>query len=288
MLSDLIYDVGAHNGDDTAFYLARGFRVVAIEADPLLADAARVRFAEWISSGRLVVLNVGIADREGEAEFWISDTNPEWNSFDRACAGRNNSPHHSVRIPVKPLRSVLAELGAPHYLKVDIEGYDAFCLRDLATLAPADRPRFVSWENWDSVSNIDGSAQETGSGLQIAGDLGYTRFKLIDQSTLTALSLGFSAANLMDSVARRWLRRHYPGAQVGRNLLNRLTRRGQAESQFKRQFRVGCSGPWGDETPGPWLTWSEARDVMLEASKAFPAVMRPSYSLGWFDWHAAR
>jgi FkbM family methyltransferase len=288
MLSDLIYDVGAHNGDDTAFYLARGFRVVAIEADPLLADAARVRFAEWISSGRAEVLNVGVADREGEAEFWISHSNQEWNSFDPALAGRNNSPHHSVRIPVKPLRSVLADHGAPHYLKVDIEGYDALCLRDLCTLAPTDRPRFLSWENWDKPDHFDGSAQKTGSGLQIASDLGYTRFKLIDQSTLTALSRGFSASNLIDSIARRWLRRHYPGAQVGRKLLNRFTRRGRLEAQFKRQFPMGCSGPWGDDTPGPWLTFSEARDVMLEASKAFPAVMRPSYSLGWFDWHAGR
>ena len=32
----LIYDVGMHNGDDTAYYLRRGFRVVAIEPNPAL------------------------------------------------------------------------------------------------------------------------------------------------------------------------------------------------------------------------------------------------------------
>jgi hypothetical protein len=30
----LIYDVGMNNGDDTAYYLRRGFRVVAIEPNP--------------------------------------------------------------------------------------------------------------------------------------------------------------------------------------------------------------------------------------------------------------
>jgi hypothetical protein len=30
---DLIFDVGANNGDDTAAYLARGFRVIAVEAE---------------------------------------------------------------------------------------------------------------------------------------------------------------------------------------------------------------------------------------------------------------
>ena len=213
MSAELVYDVGLHNGSDTEFYLAQGYRVVAIEADPVLARAAETRFATSIAGGRLTVLNLGIADREGDAEFWIRDANPEWNSFERSAAARNNSPHHSVRISVKPLRSVLAEHGAPHYLKVDIEGYDAFCLRDLGTLPAAERPRFVSWENWDNAKSFeDGSTPAGASGLEIATELGYTRFKLIDQSTLAALSPGFSAANLMDSAARRWLSRGYPGA----------------------------------------------------------------------------
>jgi hypothetical protein len=37
----LIYDVGMNNGDDTAYYLRRGFRVLAIEANlDLVANAA--------------------------------------------------------------------------------------------------------------------------------------------------------------------------------------------------------------------------------------------------------
>ena len=42
---DLIYDVGLHIGQDTAFYLEKGFRVVAIEANPVLAHQVAVRFA---------------------------------------------------------------------------------------------------------------------------------------------------------------------------------------------------------------------------------------------------
>jgi len=40
MVSDLIYDVGLHNGADTAYYLHRGFRVVTIDANPVLTTAA--------------------------------------------------------------------------------------------------------------------------------------------------------------------------------------------------------------------------------------------------------
>lgn len=32
---DLIIDVGMHYGNNTAFYLKKGFRVAAIEANPL-------------------------------------------------------------------------------------------------------------------------------------------------------------------------------------------------------------------------------------------------------------
>jgi len=36
---DLIFDIGAHIGADTAFYLQKGFKVVAVEAYPPHANA---------------------------------------------------------------------------------------------------------------------------------------------------------------------------------------------------------------------------------------------------------
>ena len=39
--NDLIYDLGVNRGEDCAFYLAKGFRVVGIEANPSLYDVAR-------------------------------------------------------------------------------------------------------------------------------------------------------------------------------------------------------------------------------------------------------
>jgi len=291
--SDLIYDVGLNNGDDTAFYLSRGFRVVAIEADPTLVDAARERFRQQIGTGELTVVNVGIADRDGEAEFWICHTNNEWNSFERATASRGNSTPHSVSIPVRRFSSILNAYGVPHFLKVDIEGYDHLCLKDLATVPLSDRPRFISWENWNEPGSLDnghhrsGTAESRGSGLDLACELGYSRFKLIDQSTLAALSRGFSAANLADSIARKLVRLSR-GSSANQHVLHRLTQRGRLEQAFGRTFPMGTSGPWGDETPGRWLTPSEARAVFMTASKSFPAVMRPRYAVNWFDWHAAR
>ena len=37
----LIFDIGMHHGQDTAYYLSLGNRVVAVDADPTLIDRAR-------------------------------------------------------------------------------------------------------------------------------------------------------------------------------------------------------------------------------------------------------
>jgi hypothetical protein len=50
MYRDLIYDVGMHDGSDTAYYLHRGFRVIGIEADAATAAICEGRFASEISA----------------------------------------------------------------------------------------------------------------------------------------------------------------------------------------------------------------------------------------------
>ena len=65
---DLIYDIGAHKGDDAAFYLAKGFRVISVEAHPTHASVIRRRFSSEIEDGR-PVLEVGsqVSHRDEQA-----------------------------------------------------------------------------------------------------------------------------------------------------------------------------------------------------------------------------
>ena len=55
VVDDLVYDVGMHRGEDTAYYLAKGYRVVAIEANPELVGECRERFSDAIASGKLTM-----------------------------------------------------------------------------------------------------------------------------------------------------------------------------------------------------------------------------------------
>jgi FkbM family methyltransferase len=132
-----------NNGDDTAYYLSREFRVVAIEAHPVLVEQTSRRFKREIATGDLIILNIGISDREGAFPFWICDAHPESSSFDLSVASRDDVDHHQITISCRRFRSDLEEFGTPYYLKLDIEGNEIYCLQDLIA---SDLPKYVSFE----------------------------------------------------------------------------------------------------------------------------------------------
>src|SRR5687768_16102344 len=106
MIEDLIIDVGLHTGEDTAFYLAKGFRVLAIEANPLLVEQSKQKFANYLAAGRLMLLNVGVGDREEIAPFYVNRAMSEWSSFEKKV-GTTRGAYDVIGVPVVSLRSVL-------------------------------------------------------------------------------------------------------------------------------------------------------------------------------------
>ncbi len=65
---DLIFDVGLHKGEDTEFYLKKGFRVVGIEASSELCEVASQRLSSYVTSGQLTILNAAITRIPGSNE----------------------------------------------------------------------------------------------------------------------------------------------------------------------------------------------------------------------------
>jgi hypothetical protein len=70
MNDSLVFDIGMNNGDDSAYYLWLGFRVVGVDASPVLAETCRQRFSAEISAGNMIVVNAGVAACPGEFEFF--------------------------------------------------------------------------------------------------------------------------------------------------------------------------------------------------------------------------
>jgi FkbM family methyltransferase len=135
MLKDLVFDVGLHDGADTAYYLGRGFRVVAVDANPAMIEKAKKDFPKEVASNRLVLVNAAIADTAGERRFWISDKS-EWSSFDECTSKRQGTLAEPVTVRCELFSTILQKYGIPLYLKIDIEGNDAICIRALSEIGP--------------------------------------------------------------------------------------------------------------------------------------------------------
>jgi len=240
---DLVYDVGMHDGGDTAYYLSHGYRVVAIEADPRLVEQASRRFADEVQSGRLTILNVGITTSSGAAIFWISPDKSVWNSFDRRIAARRSHAHHPITVPTCNFSEILMQYGVPYYLKIDIEGNDALCIEGLTGFP---LPPFISVETECLAEGEFLTEVGSRATLDLLHKRGYQRFKLIFQRDFSAV----------DSEAPE--------------------HRSKLEHSYR--FRLGNSGPWGNQTPGRWLTYEEAKcEVALAANLQIES---------WHDWHA--
>jgi FkbM family methyltransferase len=249
---DLIYDIGACNGDDSAYYLHKGYRVIGVEASPPAVALLQERFRAEIESGRYTLVPAGIAQSRGRAEFWVCDDWPHWSSFDRTLASRNGARHHKVRVNTCRFSSLLEKFGVPFY---DIEGNDGLCLDDLER---DTAPPFISVEASDGEREIRRLSQ-----------IGYSRFKVISQSSHRQLPL-----SLLRFKARFpfGVRRSIEKVQL------RLWRRRRDGSW---RFPAGSSGPFGEESRGEWLSADEASELnrMFEMG---------SGHLDWQDIHAAR
>lgn len=137
------YDIGANNGDDTEYYLRKGLRVVAIEANPTLARQLEHRFAHAIKAERLIVLNIAITDTGCQLiDFFINDSNDLLSSV--VAPAIESKSFRKISIPARRLSDLIADHGEPFYVKIDIEGSDQDVLRDL--FAAGHRPPFVSAE----------------------------------------------------------------------------------------------------------------------------------------------
>jgi FkbM family methyltransferase len=174
MHPDLIMDFGMHKGHDTAFYLGKGFRVVAVEANPALVAQARSRFAAEIAEGQLVIEAVGVGEKPGTATFYRNLDKDDWSSFLREYGAREGTRFEELEVECVRPQTIFERHGIPYYLKVDIEGLDVAVVRALDHFA--NRPRYVSIE------------ERHASHFAELWAVGCRRFKIVDQSRLGELS----------------------------------------------------------------------------------------------------
>lgn len=230
MIRNLIYDVGLHRGEDTAYYLARGFTVVAIEADPDLVEYCESRFEKEIKSRRLVIVQGAIVedDRMQSVGFYRNNKVSVWGTVLKNWADRNSSfgaESSLIEVPVVNIKSLLLKYGCPYYMKIDIEGMDLACLIKL--LDSDCRPKYISLE----ADKVD--------------------FKKLQEEFRTFARLGYGSFYIQQQAD---IRKH------------RVPSGSREGDYVDYSFEDGSSGPFGSDLIGPWLTTEEA---LLRYKKIF-------------------
>ena len=135
MVADLIYDVGLHKGEDTAFYLKKGFKVLGIEANPKLVQHCQARFRNEVASGQLRIIEGAIApESEGPTITFYRSSDSVLSTINRNRAERTEKLGHKSECIVLPRVDVVdiyRSCGVPYFLKVDVEGAEQLVLQGL-------------------------------------------------------------------------------------------------------------------------------------------------------------
>ncbi|MDZ8109826.1 MAG: FkbM family methyltransferase [Nostoc sp. DedQUE12a] len=220
MEKNLIIDVGVHTGQDTEFYLKKGFRVVGIEADPQIYKSVKERLNHYIENGQLTLLNIAVSTKDEPVTFYTNSDRSFWGttSLDRVKNKEITFSTPFVEMTVEGCRfeKILEQFGIPYYLKVDIEGTEILCVQALRQFE--SKPKFISIEStktsWNALLNE----------FAVFKELGYQKFKAINQAEVP----------------------------------NQVCPSPALEGQYiPYQFEYGASGLFGEETPGNWLSESE-------------------------------
>jgi FkbM family methyltransferase len=136
-------DIGAHHPryiNNTYLFYLKGSRGINIEPDPSLISEFNSMRSEDVN------LNIGIGDKNGEADFYIMNE-PTLNTFVKEEAERTEAEKSVYKIKevkkikISPLADVISKCSNgkfPDLLSIDVEGLDEQILRsiDYKTGAP--------------------------------------------------------------------------------------------------------------------------------------------------------
>ncbi len=164
----IIYDFGANNGDDIPYYLKKSDRVVAVEANPHLADQIKWRFHADVTSGRLVVLGCVLSASADDhpVPFYLHKHESVRSQYPTPPADEAHL-FDTITLASRRASDIIQQYGEPYYVKIDVEGYDHVVLKEL--FLAGITPEFISAES----HHIDVFSTLVSIG-------GYKAFKLVD------------------------------------------------------------------------------------------------------------
>jgi FkbM family methyltransferase len=139
---DLVFDIGGHVGDRVASFRRLGARVVVAEPQPALATTLRLLFRR---DRDVTVEEAAVGRTAGTIALRINLDNPTVSTAsDAFIVAAHDAPGwegqhwtRTIEVPLTTLDALIARHGAPRFIKIDVEGFEAEALAGLSSPVPA-------------------------------------------------------------------------------------------------------------------------------------------------------
>jgi FkbM family methyltransferase len=149
---DLVFDIGANQGQKTDVFLRLGARVVAVEPDEASQKILEQRFASYrLRKKAVAIVGKAVSDKAGRAVFLIDQPGSAKNTLNRKWAdalrtdskrfGRILEFQHTKEVETTTLDELIVSYGPPFYIKIDVEGHELAVLKGIRSVVS-----FVSFE----------------------------------------------------------------------------------------------------------------------------------------------
>ncbi len=122
---DLCFDIGCNVGHLSEALLDVGARIIAVDPQADCIEEARARVGRH---KRIEFVCTAVGAGEGSAQLYVADS-----SVVSSLKAEWYEDHTStIEVPVTTLDKLIEQFGAPHYIKIDVEGFEVEVLKGLS------------------------------------------------------------------------------------------------------------------------------------------------------------